>query len=42
MIYNDEHGINLLSGLTHLVHTHVKPLTQVSSEFGLPPHVSTI
>lgn len=35
VIHNDEHNVTLLYGLTYLVHTHFKPLTQVSSKVGI-------
>ena len=42
VIHNDEHGFSLLRGLTYLVHTHVKPLTQVASEVGMTMPISTL
>lgn len=42
VISNDEHGVIILHGLTHLVHTHVKPLTQATFEQGMALPVSTL
>lgn len=42
VIHNNEHGDNIFHGLTYLVHTHVKTLTQVSSEVGMTLPISTL
>ena len=42
VLHDSDQGVNLLCGITHLVHSNVKPLAQEAQDLGLFPLVTSV